>query len=232
MYMKNITLILALLCIPKDTSSHQVTQEESKRPAPQNACKDDNNFIFGWYNKPGNVRRNCKWITAGTDNQTGNRRRNWCNGRKFKGSPPIVDKCPEACQKKSCKPNVIPDNCFNFPFGWSDTDGDTCQGFYDNDNRCEKFGNGYINYGFTANNVCCKCGGGCLNEGGRDGSNQWTDENYRNCAWYGINQDRCKRPVKEGYNFRKACCACGGGKKRNPRFALNEDDDEGITMDA
>ena len=45
--------------------------------------------------------------------------------------------------------------------GWYDSDGKiyNCQ-WYSRNNRCQSYGNGYRNFGATANQACCVCGGG------------------------------------------------------------------------
>lgn len=51
-------------------------------------------------------------------------------------------------------------SCSNVP-GWYDSDGKryNCQ-WYSYNNRCQSYGNGYRNFGATANQACCVCGGG------------------------------------------------------------------------
>jgi uncharacterized protein YkwD len=50
--------------------------------------------------------------------------------------------------------------CSDVP-DWYDSDGEiyNCQ-WYSYNNHCRYYGNGYKNFGFTANQACCVCGGG------------------------------------------------------------------------
>jgi hypothetical protein len=52
--------------------------------------------------------------------------------------------------------------CSDVPSGWQDSDGDSCQGYADN-NWCEEFGDDFASDGKTANQACCTCGGGSNN---------------------------------------------------------------------
>jgi len=58
--------------------------------------------------------------------------------------------------KKGCE-----DHTFKKKEKWHDSDGPKydCQ-WYQEDNRCKTFGDGYENEGLTANEACCACGGG------------------------------------------------------------------------
>lgn len=51
--------------------------------------------------------------------------------------------------------------CQDSPLGWYDSDGPyfNCD-WYAVDNRCQLYGNFYQNFGATANQACCGCGGG------------------------------------------------------------------------
>ena len=50
-------------------------------------------------------------------------------------------------------------NCTDSPEGWVDSDGDSCE-WYAQPDACEDYGNGFANFGKTANEACCVCGGG------------------------------------------------------------------------
>ena len=63
-------------------------------------------------------------------------------------------------------PTVSPTlpSCIDDPIGWYDIDGEdyNCN-WYAFGTNCEKYGNGYENFGTTANEACCACGGGTKN---------------------------------------------------------------------
>ena len=50
---------------------------------------------------------------------------------------------------------------------WYDSDGPTynCQWYADNANACASWGDSYSNFGYTANEACCTCGGGLVSGG-------------------------------------------------------------------
>jgi len=58
-------------------------------------------------------------------------------------------------------PQGCEDHTFKKKEKWHDSDGSKydCQ-WYQKDNNCEKYGDGYENEGLTANEACCACGGG------------------------------------------------------------------------
>jgi hypothetical protein len=51
------------------------------------------------------------------------------------------------------------DTCADSPPGWYDHFGDNCE-WYAEGSNCEDFGSGRANFGKTANQACCACGGG------------------------------------------------------------------------
>lgn len=61
------------------------------------------------------------------------------------------------------KPDVCIDMELNENSEWQDSDEKNCD-WYSNDNHCDTYGNDpiYENFGLTANEVCCACGGGSL----------------------------------------------------------------------
>ena len=62
----------------------------------------------------------------------------------------------------SDSPTEIPKDCLDEP-GWYDTDGPTynCEWYSDpNRDHCEAYGDGFENFGKTAKEACCHCGGG------------------------------------------------------------------------
>ncbi len=52
-------------------------------------------------------------------------------------------------------------SCVDSPVDWYDSDGPfyDCK-YYARDNNCQSFGHGFANFGKTANQACCACGGG------------------------------------------------------------------------
>mmetsp|Transcript_18390 Transcript_18390/g.23151 ORF Transcript_18390/g.23151 Transcript_18390/m.23151 type:complete len:338 (-) Transcript_18390:168-1181(-) len=54
--------------------------------------------------------------------------------------------------------------CFDTFLGWSDVGGPkyNCEWYAKNNNNCADYGNFFENYGSTAKEVCCSCGGGGL----------------------------------------------------------------------
>ena len=93
--------------------------------------------------------------------------------------------------------------------GWYDSDGDTCE-WYAEGGRCARFGNYFQNFGETANQACCVCGGGdsdedCVDEQGWDHG-----KNVYNCAWY--TESRCSWWgdvfQHNGIFAKDACCVC------------------------
>lgn len=112
---------------------------------------------------------------------------------------------------------------------WHDADGEayTCE-WYKSGSRCSEYGHGHSNFGLTANQACCSCGGGTLRElnpvSCEDSPNNWhdSDGSQYDCQWYS-NEDRCTKYGHSYSNFGKtaqeACCSCNGGVS-NPM--LNE----------
>lgn len=64
--------------------------------------------------------------------------------------------CRETCASTEC-----PNSCVNSPENWYDSDGETfnCE-WYAQDNNCAAYGDMFENFGKTANEACCVCGGG------------------------------------------------------------------------
>jgi hypothetical protein len=105
-------------------------------------------------------------------------------------------------------------DCIDFPVGWTDSDGDGCDDFYNTQTECSEYGSLFENDGHTANDVCCTCGGGCNND-----PPEWVDYAGDDCSWYSIGT-RCTDFASEiGTNGKtpiEACCTCGGGCKDDP----------------
>jgi len=102
--------------------------------------------------------------------------------------------------------------CYDTPNNWYDADGEDFNcAWYQQGNNCQLFGDSYKNFGKTANEACCGCGGGtepvCKN------IENWHDAGGTkyNCAWY-KKFDRCELYgdffENFGYTANKACCAC------------------------
>lgn len=65
--------------------------------------------------------------------------------------------CPSDC---SCEEDSTC-TCEDDPVGWYDSDGPTFScAWYASGSNCASWGNGYENFGKTANEACCVCGGG------------------------------------------------------------------------
>ena len=104
---------------------------------------------------------------------------------------------------------------------WHDADGEayTCE-WYKIGSRCNEYGHGHSNFGLTANQACCSCGGGTLRElnpvSCEDSPDNWhdSDGSQYDCQWYS-NEDRCTKYGHSYSNFGKtaqeACCSCNGG---------------------
>ena len=124
--------------------------------------------------------------------------------------------------------------CSDVPLGWYDAYGDNCA-WYAEGSRCHDYGNANKNFGKTANQACCSCGGGSLVESVAEDDMQlsdpvlsdnmcwdtpdWTDSVGDSCTWY-EQGDNClyygdEFATAKG-NANEACCACGGGSLSPP----------------
>jgi hypothetical protein len=100
--------------------------------------------------------------------------------------------------------------------GWYDSGGPRydCE-WYNQNNYCARYGNFFLNYGETAKDACCACGGGSAS-GNCVNIQDWNDSGGRRftCAWYGVsgNIDRCltygNSFANSGYTANTACCVC------------------------
>lgn len=203
-------------------------------------CEDDSYYTFGLYkNADGKkIRRTCAWLTADPKKKD-IRKSNWCNRQWLHNV--IQDKCPETCDK-CIQPSIADDTCTNFspqeispnnPSDWYDSGGVQydCE-FYAAGANCEIFGNGFQNFGWTARQACCVCGGGekiqgpptqgsCSDLSPRDLSHdnpmKWNDRTGANydCEYYAVG-DNCNifgnGFANYGWTAKQACCACGGGR--------------------
>lgn len=128
-------------------------------------CDDDPGYTFGTYVLSGNrITRTCAWLTEDSF---------WSQGRIDSFcKDDVIDKCPETCKKLSCEEFIGSLTCFDLspsdvseelPFLWHDITGEeyNCNYYSNNDaDECRIFGDGYANFGWTANEACCACGGG------------------------------------------------------------------------
>ena len=130
-------------------------------------CVDDVDWSFGpnfgrYQAKDGQfITRNCAWITE--DPVLAEPRRDeWCNTEWNPYNPKLVkDKCPEACRKKECNPPAA--LCIDRTPGgkiWYDRQHYNCQWYASYRENCNIFGGDFRNFGFTAKEACCACGGG------------------------------------------------------------------------
>ncbi len=105
------------------------------------------------------------------------------------------------------------EECIDEPEGWYDADGEeyNCEWYGEpGENRCNNFGELYENFGTTASEACCVCGGGSVP---CDDVPDWHDadgEEY-DCAWYSEFL-RCEKYgdlfENYGYTANEACCVC------------------------
>jgi len=88
------------------------------------------------------------WMKKEICNRSSNPRPSYCAGRATSPPQPLPTPSP-----------TIP--CVNTPPNWHDKDGTTynCD-WYGQEENCVNYGNLYVNYGKTANQACCDCGGG------------------------------------------------------------------------
>jgi len=133
-------------------------------------------------------------------------------------------------------------SCSDDPEGWYDRDGATfsCEWYASGSNYCANYGDDYANFGTTANEACCVCGGGSRGnsptkttpspsesistppsasptEVCTDSPEDWHDVNGTdfNCDWYSGGVYRCyyfgDEYENDGKTANQACCVCGGG---------------------
>lgn len=117
--------------------------------------------------------------------------------------------------------------CIDLVNDWHDSfsTGYTCDAYGETTELCTLFGD-IPNYGYTANEVCCTCGGGIdpltetpleLEDICTDLVDNWYDQFGITCSGY-AEIFSCQNPDAEnstdvffGYAQTEACCACGGG---------------------
>ncbi len=132
-------------------------------------CEDDAYFTFGRYynNNKKAVIRTCSWIKEDAK-KAARRKKFWCKRKWILNNRLIEEKCPSACGK--CTENVIVGSCSNLsprdsspnlPLQWYDAIGEKYDCFYYSfGDNCNIFGDGFSNFGWTAKQACCTCGGG------------------------------------------------------------------------
>jgi len=64
------------------------------------------------------------------------------------------------CEDFTLQPTPPPPPCNDNPAGWYDSDGPVYDCDWYANGQCAALGNGYENFGATANQACCGCGGG------------------------------------------------------------------------
>ena len=152
------------------SSIPSVTKSNSPSSAPSIDCVDD---PPGWYDGDGSGYT-CPWYAAGDRcDAFGNISSNFghtaseaccaCGG----GVSRIDNDRPSAepTVVRSSTPSIAKSNCVDDPPGWHDGDGTgyTCIWYAAEDtaeDRCNLFGNQAPNFGHTASEACCACGGG------------------------------------------------------------------------
>jgi Subtilase family len=102
--------------------------------------------------------------------------------------------------------------CQNYPSDWKDPGGDGCD-FYDSSLTCNMFGDYFKDkaYGKTAKDVCCKCGGGLLEDEDCMDDDSWTDSFGDGCQWYNTTT-KCSAFgnsfENDGKTAHDVCCFC------------------------
>ena len=164
------------------------------------SCEDDECFPFGIYQYNGqSILKTCAWISKNAE-KTQVRKDRWCNAKWQNVA--VGDKCRATCgNEASCSSLYSEEICtMDYP-DWYDAHGKKfdCR-YYSYGRNCEIFGHVFPNFGMTANNACCVCGGGCLDDPSFD----------INCSSYVADPSACNGDAN------KACCACKGGLEINP----------------
>merc|ERR1712038_481354 len=192
-------------------------------PPIRKTCKDDPFFTFGsfeWENQNGEKKvtiRTCSWLT---ENNSATRIATWCDETVAFGVL-VGDKCQDACNV--CDDDLLsipnPGTCKDSPFNWMDLEGNDCA-FYEQGNNCNEVAGRDAQFGKTASEACCGCGGGCYDLR-VNGDEAWYDGGGStfDCSWYEAGPDRCAMYGARFENFGKvaneACCVCGGGSSND-----------------
>lgn len=125
------------------------------------------------------------------------------------------------------------EECNDQPDGWYDIFGYNCE-WYAEGNNCELYGMSHGNFGKTASQACCACGGGSSmvvfdsnfisndplnNDNSCWDERDWYDSVGDGCSWY-EQGDNCEYYGMDfsydGLTASDACCACGGGLVEAP----------------
>lgn len=150
----------------------------------------------------------------------------------------VMEASPGGSSKSASSAMVVlkaEGNCEDNPLNWYDIFGRNCAWYSQEDGRCEDYGFDYANFGKTAFQACCVCGGaqddgGMLsddpmqNESGCYDLPNWYDSTEDGCNWYANEDSYCD---DYGTNFSDgngivaadACCICGGGTTEPPQEA-------------
>jgi hypothetical protein len=121
--------------------------------------------------------------------------------------------------------------CSDVPLGWYDGDGFICD-WYAVGTRCDEYGMTFRNFGKTATQACCQCGGGSLVDAQAqddvflsdpvpppadacyDTVPDWKDNVGDGCMWY-AQGNNCYYYGDEFATYygsaNAVCCVCGGG---------------------
>lgn len=136
-----------------------------------------------------------------------------CNGNNAACQGELV------CTNNVCSTGGGGTDCTNSA-GWVDSDGDGCDFYETTENACALYGGDYENNGETANDACCKCGGGSTGGGPTGGCSDiqgWVDAENDGCDVYEENAGFCEAygddfgNLNSGKTANEACCFCGGG---------------------
>ncbi len=132
----------------------------------------------------------------------------------------------------------LQDECTDLPNAWYDIYGDNCA-WYAAGTNCKDYGSQNKNFGKTANQACCVCGGGssaerdmgdqqsapvgvALNDAGCYDFDGFYDNVGDGCVWYaqGYNCEYYgSQFASERGTANEACCACGGGSPDPPALS-------------
>jgi len=132
--------------------------------------------------------------------------------------------------------SFVTSTCLDTNFRARDSVGKHCKDqTYDSEDNCGIFDT----ENFTANQMCCDCGGGFQMDLGayeqtwdatapycyENHRNQEMDEEQRTCAaYYNMDESYCGSADYWDFNASEICCACGGGETR-----ICENTDDGRT---
>ena len=111
--------------------------------------------------------------------------------------------------------------CSNTPVDWYDSDGSLYDcNWYASSHNCKNYGHKYINFGKTANQACCSCGGGSSPCKDVEGWHDSGGTKY-NCEWYSEPLHCIQYGDKYengGFTANQACCVCKFNKKSQEMY--------------